>query len=186
MKRTLALAFGLALAPVIVHAAPAAPAPAPSARKPVAPAVPYLFKTAASLADLEKTLLGKGSHKSDLVPPGPGQAIEVVWRHEEDVDQAESEIHDGKDHVFFITDGSAVFLLGGDLDKPREISPGEWRSPKLNNTKEIEAKKGDLLFIPHGTAHGRKATGKKFTMLQLSFWPGGAPPAEPKPAAPKK
>jgi mannose-6-phosphate isomerase-like protein (cupin superfamily) len=154
------------------------PAHVPSA----APA-PYFVKSAASLADLEKTLAGKGAHSGDLLKPG-ATALEIVWRHEEDYEQAELELHDGKDHVFFVTDGQAAFTLGGELVAPREISAGEWKAKTSRNSEVVEARKGDLLFIPHGTVHGRSAKGQKFTMLQLSFWPGGAPAPRTAAAAP--
>jgi quercetin dioxygenase-like cupin family protein len=162
------------------------------ARKPATAPVPYVVKSAASLADLEKTLQGKGGHSAELVKPG-AVALEVVWRHEEDHEGKELEVHDGKDHVFFVTEGQAALTLGGELESPREISSGEWRGARAKGSQIIEAKKGDLIFIPHGTVHGRSAKGSRFTMLQLSFWPGGAPgvtttaaAAAPASPAPKK
>jgi quercetin dioxygenase-like cupin family protein len=158
-------------------------APAAPARKPAVAPVPYLVKTAASLAELEKTLGGPGAHGADLVKPGP-VAVEVVWKHEEENQQNGVELHDGRDHVFYVTDGKAVFTLGGTLEDPHEISPGEWRAPRSTGSQTVELKKGDLVFIPHGTVHARTTKGTRFTMLQLSFWPGGAP--RPSPAAQAK
>src|SRR6476659_7306698 len=97
------------------------------ARKPAVAPVGYFVKTAASLAEVEKTLQGKGAHGADLLKPG-ATAIEIVWRHEEDYEQTELELHDGKDHIFFVTDGQATLTLGGELVAPREISPGEWKA----------------------------------------------------------
>lgn len=160
----------------------------PAARAPSTAPAPYFVKSGASLAELEKTLEGKGAHSADLLKPG-ATALEIVWRHEEDYEQKELEVHDGKDHVFFVTDGAATFTLGGVLTDPREISAGEWRAARATESKTVEAHKGDLVFIPHGTVHGRSAKGRRFTMLQISFWPGGAPkPVAPPPvsAAPVK
>jgi quercetin dioxygenase-like cupin family protein len=158
-------------------AAETTPGPAPAA-------VAYFVKSAASLADIEKTLEGKGAHGADLLKPGPS-AVEIVWRHEEDFESPEAEVHDGKDHVFFVTDGQATFTLGGQLVEPRTPSPGEWKAARTKDSQKVEVHKGDLLFIPHGTVHGRSAKGRRFTMLQISFWPGGAPPPK-KEAAPMK
>src|SRR5205814_2409586 len=138
--------------------------------------VPYLVKSAASLAEIEKGLGGEGGHGADLVKPGP-VALEVVWKHEQDNEQKELEVHDGRDHVFFVTEGKATFKIGGELEAPHEISPGEWRAAKVKGAQTVELKKGDLVFIPHGTPHWRSSKGSTFTMLQLSFWPGGAPAA---------
>jgi quercetin dioxygenase-like cupin family protein len=157
---------------------------AEGSRAPSVAPVPYFVKTAASLADLEKTLEGKGSHGGDLLKPG-ATALEIVWRHEEDHEGKELELHDGKDHVFFVTDGQATFTLGGTLLEPREISAGEWRAAKSRDSQTADAHKGDLIFIPHGTVHGRSAKGRRFTMLQLSFWPNGAPAPTLSAPAPK-
>lgn len=146
----------------------------PPARKPAVATTPFLVKSAASLAEAEKALLGPGGHAATLVPPGPNVALQIDWRHEENVEAGGYEVHDGRDHVFFVTEGNGFFNLGGELEEAKEASPGEWRSKKAKNTKLTPVAKGDVVFIPHGTVHGR-AKGGKFTMLLLSFWPGGTP-----------
>jgi quercetin dioxygenase-like cupin family protein len=162
---------------VLVGAAVSARAVAADAvRAPAHAPAPYVVKSAASLAEVEKTLQGHGGHSADLVKPG-ATGVEIVWRHEEDHESKDLEVHDGKDHVFFVTDGQATFTLGGELVDPREISAGEWRAPVSRKSDTVEAHKGDLIFIPHGTVHGRSAKGQRFTMLQISFWPGGPPAA---------
>jgi beta-lactamase class A len=163
-------AFG---APLV---AAAATVPGGAARRPAAAPAAYFVKSAASLADLERTLQGKGAHGADLLKPG-ATAIEIVLRHEDDYEQAELELHDGKDHVFFVTDGQASLTLGGELIAPREISPGEWKAATAANARTVDVAKGDLVFIPHGTVHGRSAKGRRFTMVIVSFLPGGPPPA---------
>jgi mannose-6-phosphate isomerase-like protein (cupin superfamily) len=163
-----ALGFWCLVSSPLAQAAPA--------RQPPAPAAPYVLKTAASLAEIEKSLGGEGAHGADIVKPGGPIAVEVVWKHEKENDQKELEVHEGRDHVFYVTDGKATFKLGGELDGAHEISPGEWRAPKSKNSQTVELKKGDLVFIPHGTPHWRSTKGSSnFTMLQISFWPGGAP-----------
>jgi quercetin dioxygenase-like cupin family protein len=142
----------------------------------------YFVKTAASIAELEKTLQGKGGHSTPLLAAGLGP-VEMAWRHEEDLEQPELELHEGKDHVFFVTEGQATITLGGQLEAPQQISPGEWKAARSAHSQTVEVAKGDLLFIPHGTVHGRSVKGRRFTMLLLSFSPGGAPAPAPAPAA---
>jgi mannose-6-phosphate isomerase-like protein (cupin superfamily) len=174
--------LGAFLSPIAAGAAPSeAPAtstPAPADvphYAPDAPAPSYFVKTSASFADLEKTMQGKGAHTGEILKPGPGP-IEITWRHEEDFETPDVELHEGKDHIFFVTEGAATFTLGGRLVAPREISPGEWKAPKATLAKTVDVAKGDLLFIPHGVVHGRSVKGRRFTMLLLSFWPGGVQP----------
>jgi mannose-6-phosphate isomerase-like protein (cupin superfamily) len=166
-------------------AKPAPPAPAAATHKPIPAVTPYLIKSAGSLAEIEKTLLGPGGHASTLVPPTAQVALQIDWRHEENIEAGGYEAHDGRDHVFFITEGNGAFNLGGELEAPTEPSPGEWRAKKAKGTHEVAVAKGDVVFIPHGTVHGR-AKGGKFTMLLLSFWPGGAPAAAINPPPAKK
>jgi quercetin dioxygenase-like cupin family protein len=166
---------------VFLFAADAPAAPAPAARRPATAPAPYFVKNAASLAELEKTLQGKGAHSADLLKPA-ATAIEIVLRHEDDFEQTELELHDGKDHVFFVTDGQATLTLGGELVAPKEVSPGEWKAAKATGAKTVDVAKGDLVFIPHGTVHGRSAKGRRFTMMIVSFFPGGPPPPAPAPA----
>ena len=170
-----AIAFVAAGAPAAEPPPAGRPAgePAPVRRPAVAPA-PYFVKSGANLAELTKTLEGKGAHSADLLKPGP-TALEIVVRHEDDFEQTELELHDGKDHVFLVTEGQATLTLGGELVTPREVSPGEWKAAKSTGSKNVDVAKGDLVFIPHGTVHGRSAKGRKFTMVIVSFLPGGAP-----------
>jgi quercetin dioxygenase-like cupin family protein len=161
---------------MMLFLAAATAAPAASTRHPAAAPTSYFVKSAASLAEVERTLQGKGAHGADLLKPA-ATGIEIVLRHEDDYEQSELELHDGKDHVFFVTDGQATLTLGGELVAPREISPGEWKAAKAANAKTVDVAKGDLVFIPHGTVHGRSAKGRRFTMLIVSFFPGGPPAA---------
>jgi mannose-6-phosphate isomerase-like protein (cupin superfamily) len=179
MNRTLgSVAVVIGIACLVSGARVARTAP-PPARKPAVAPAPYFVKTAASLAEAEKTLQGKGGHAADLLKPG-ATGIEIVWRHEEDFAQPELELHDGKDHVFFVTDGQASLVLGGEMVAPREVSAGEWKAAKATNSRTVDVGKGDLVFIPHGTVHGRSVKGR-FTMMIISFYPGGPPPPAPPP-----
>ena len=165
---------GLFLIGFVLVAAYAPAAETAPARRPAVAPTAYFVKSAANLAEVAKTLEGKGGHAADLLKPGPA-AIEIVVRHEEDYEQTELELHDGKDHVFLVTDGQATLTLGGELVAPHEVSPGEWKAAKSTGSKTVDVGKGDLVFIPHGTVHGRSAKGRRFTMLIVSFFPGGAP-----------
>src|SRR5262245_45997906 len=169
---------GLFLVGLVFLAKDAPAAQGAAARRPAAAPTSYFVKSAASLAELEKTLQGKGAHSADLLKPA-ATSIEIVLRHEEDYEQSELELHDGKDHVFFVTDGQATLTLGGELVAPKEVSPGEWKAAKATNAKTVDVSKGDLVFIPHGTVHGRSAKGRRFTMMIVSFFPGGPPPPAP-------
>ncbi len=164
-------------------------APGSAARTRAAAPEPYVLRDRAALEQLTRTLAaGKAEN---LVTPTVAVPLEMVVRHEKDQAQTEREVHAAKDHVFYILDGATKVGIGGELDAPREISPGEWRSTKSKGSKLLDLKKGDLVFIPQGTVHWRDCLGSEASVLMLSFWPRGLPapaaaPTAPPTALPKK
>ena len=80
------------------------------------------------------------------------------------------DLHDVSDVYFFVLAGTATLLLGGTLDDPKEISPGEWRSKTASGGQKITIKSGDLVFVPRGTPHQRTVTGKGFSMILVKIF----------------
>lgn len=66
-----------------------------------------------------------------------------------------AELHDQKTDFYIMLEGSGTLLLGGEMVDAiqAEGRPGEWRSPRLENPRRIEARKGDLINIPVKTPH---------------------------------
>ena len=93
------------------------------------------------------------------------------------VADAAAELHDASDDVYYVLEGSANLMLGGKLETPREVQPGEWRSPRIIGGQAFEVKKGDLIIVPRGTPHQRTTAGKDFTMILIKVY------AEPLPSA---
>lgn len=67
-------------------------------------------------------------------------------------------------------DGKATLILGRQMDAPREVQPGEWRSPHIINGQTIEIAKGDLIVVPRGTPHQRSTEGKDFMMILIKVF----------------
>ena len=63
-----------------------------------------------------------------------------------------------------------ALVLGGTLDAPREVEPGEWRSTRIVGGKTYEIAKGDLIVVPRGTPHQRSTAGKDFTMILIKVF----------------
>ena len=63
-----------------------------------------------------------------------------------------------------------IRALGGTLDDPKEVSPGEWKSKTATGGTRVEIKKGDLIFVPRGTPHQRTVTGKGFSMILVKIF----------------
>ncbi|MDQ3711416.1 MAG: cupin domain-containing protein [Acidobacteriota bacterium] len=138
-------------------------------RQPSTPIRSYIVKTKQSVADLEKSL-GNENKVTDLIG-GEGMQLRVAIQHDEKKDTADAEVHDASDDVFYVLEGSAELTLGGTLENPREATPGEWKSAKINDGKTFTIKKGDLIVVPRGTPHQRvNSKGKEFSLILIKIF----------------
>jgi mannose-6-phosphate isomerase-like protein (cupin superfamily) len=150
-------------------------------REPRKPSPPFVVLNSQSLDDLQRKL--KPSNKAEDLIGGEGMQLRVAVQHEKDKATADGEVHDASDDVYYVLEGTATLVLGGHLDSPHEISPGEWRSPKIVEGRTVEISKGDVIIVPRGTPHQRTTAGKDFTMLLIKIFAEPLPPTDtPKPA----
>jgi mannose-6-phosphate isomerase-like protein (cupin superfamily) len=141
-----------------------------SQRIPSAPAQPYVVTTAHTIDGTVKEL-HSANKLQDLIN-GANIGCRVFVQHEADVATNQGEVHDAADDIFIILDGSAIFILGGTLDGPKETQPGEWRAAGISGGKEFKVNKGDIIIVPRGTPHRRVTSGLDVTlMLVKSFTP---------------
>ena len=96
-------------------------------RKPIKPIRPFVVLSSQSLADLQQKLQ-PGNKVEDIIG-GEGMELRVAIQHEKDTAAASAEVHDASDDVYYVLEGAATLTLGGSLETPKEIEPGEWRSP---------------------------------------------------------
>jgi mannose-6-phosphate isomerase-like protein (cupin superfamily) len=148
-------------------------------RAPSSPARTFVVETAQSLEDLERKL--HAENKVEDLIGGEGMQTRVAVQHEKDKSGAAAELHDASDDVYYVLEGSATLTLGGRLESPREVEPGEWRSPHIIGGQTFEIKKGDLVVVPRGTPHQRSTAGKDFTMILIKVFAQPLPPPK-KPA----
>jgi mannose-6-phosphate isomerase-like protein (cupin superfamily) len=135
-------------------------------RVPSAPTRPFVMLQAQSLSDLERRL--QPGNKVEELIGGEGMQLRVAVQHDKSRPTAQAEVHDASDDVYYVLEGTATLSLGGKLDAPREVEPGEWRSPRIINGQTFEIKKGDLIVVPRGTPHQR--TGKDFSMILIKIF----------------
>ena len=147
-------------------------------RAPSSPARPFVVMPAQSLSDLEHKL--RTENKAEDLIGGAGMQLRVAVQHDLNRPTAAAELHDASDDVYYVLEGTATLTLGGKLDSPNEIEPGEWRSPKINGGQTFQITKGDLIVVPRGTPHQR--TGKDFSMILIKIY--AAPLPAPKPVTP--
>jgi len=121
---------------------PAQGAAAPAAAAPGATAATYLPKD--KVADTFK----KG---------GPLYAVEnykMFAAHRDDAKKP-AEVHTKDTDIFYIVEGSATFVTGGELvdAAPDKGNVEELRGPSVKGGEPHKLQKGDVIVIPHGTPH---------------------------------
>ncbi|HWG20110.1 MAG TPA: hypothetical protein VG225_06225 [Terracidiphilus sp.] len=63
------------------------------------------------------------------------------------------ELHENYADVFFIVDGRATVVTGGDLADRKTTDPGEIRGSGVNGGSRQDVKAGDVVHIPAGVPH---------------------------------
>ncbi len=137
----------------------------------------FIVLPAQSLGDLERKL--RSENKAEDLIGGEGMQLRVAVQHEKDHVPAVGELHDASDDVYYVLEGAATLTLGGKLETPKEVEPGEWRG-KINGGQNIEIKKGDLIVVPRGTPHFRSTAGKDFSMILIKIYAQPLPAPKPK------
>jgi mannose-6-phosphate isomerase-like protein (cupin superfamily) len=150
-------------------------------RGPSSPIRPFVVMTAQTVADVERKL--HPENKTEELIGGEGMELRVAIQHESDRAAASAEIHDASDDVYYVLEGTATLTLGGKLEAPKEIEPGEWRGPRIEGGQNIDVKKGDLVIVPRGTPHMRSTAGKDFAMILIKVFDKPLPAPKPAPAA---
>ena len=150
-------------------------------RKPSEATRPVVVMPAQSLNDLKEKL--KPGNKTEELIDSAGMELRVAVQHENNKTGAAAELHDASDDVYYVLEGSATLVLGGKLDAPKEVEPGEWRSAKIVDGKTFEITEGDLVVVPRGTPHQRSTANKEFTMILIKIYAEPLKPGSPKPTS---
>src|SRR6266699_1278377 len=168
--RLLLIALVIVLAAVTVSAQ----------RKPSESTRPYVVMSSQSVDELQKKL--HPDNKTEELIDSAGMQLRVAVQHEKNKTGTPAELHDASDDVYYVLDGGATLVLGGKLDAPKEVEPGEWRSPRIIDGKTYEITRGDLVIVPRGTPHQRSTANKDFTMILIKIYAEPLKPGAPKPS----
>lgn len=155
---SLAAAAGMALADTPLFALSAAGTPETGAVK-------FRLITATDLAkDIGKTEAKPGN--ITLIEETGGIEFSMVLTTEKEQTAPEFEMHEHRDHIFQILEGTTIYEVGGTPKGGRTIGPGEWRGPEVIGATKVTLKKGDRLIVPRGTPHKRSTSGSvTFTLI---------------------
>ena len=96
-----------------------------------------------------------------------GKNFTIALTTEKTKSAMEFEVHEHRDHVLQILDGTTVYEVGGTLKNARNTGPGEWRAQAADGTTTLTLNKGDMLIIPRGTPH-KRSTSNSVTLMLIS------------------
>ncbi|HSC09279.1 MAG TPA: heme-binding protein [Steroidobacteraceae bacterium] len=65
----------------------------------------------------------------------------------------EAEIHLTEVDIFYVLDGQATFVTGGELLEPRDLTPSEIRGSAIRGGTERQLARGDVITVPAGVPH---------------------------------
>jgi mannose-6-phosphate isomerase-like protein (cupin superfamily) len=130
----------------------------------------FVVKTKQQIDEIQRALEKQPGNKVEDIVAQPGMQTRVAIFHDEKRENDMVELHDGSDDYYYVLDGTATLMLGGKLDDPKEISPGEWRSKTATGGQKVVISQGDLVFVPRGTPHQRTVTGKGFSMILVKIF----------------
>jgi len=166
MKRIFFLIALVALAAVLANA---------QDRKPSTPSKPFVVKTKQQVSDIQAALEKQAGNKNEDIAAAAGTQMRVAVFHDEKRVDDNVEVHDSSDDIYYVLKGTATLMLGGSLDSPKEVSPGEWRSKTATGGQKVVINKGDLIVVPRGTPHQRTVTDKKFSMILIKVFAAEQP-----------
>jgi glc operon protein GlcG len=75
----------------------------------------------------------------------------------------EAEVHLGDTDIFYVLQGHATVVTGGQLVQPRTLSATEIRGSEVSGGEEHRIGKGDVITIPRGVPHWFKQVDAPFT-----------------------
>jgi len=105
-------------------------------------------------------LLERAKHLQELAGKGDGSASETLEKYPHHYtmlafrrSSGGGELHQYFADVFYVLDGHATVLTGGQLVDPKTTAPGEVRGKSVEGGKHQELRAGDVVHIPAGMPH---------------------------------
>lgn len=105
-------------------------------------------------------LLERAQHLRQLAAQGDGSASETLEKYPHHYTMLAfrnrnggGELHQNYADLFYILDGRATVMTGGELVDPKTTAPGEIRGASVKGGTPQEVEAGDVVHIPAGTPH---------------------------------
>jgi mannose-6-phosphate isomerase-like protein (cupin superfamily) len=65
----------------------------------------------------------------------------------------DAEVHDIDSDIFYVFEGTATLVSGGEMVEPRTVGPNEHRASSTQGGDARTVTKGDIIVIPRGVPH---------------------------------
>jgi mannose-6-phosphate isomerase-like protein (cupin superfamily) len=105
-------------------------------------------------------LLDRAKHLQELAAKGDGSASETIEKYPHHYTMLAfrsasggGELHQHFADIFYILDGHATVLTGGQLVDPKTTAPGEIRGKSVEGGTRQELRASDVVHIPAGMPH---------------------------------
>jgi mannose-6-phosphate isomerase-like protein (cupin superfamily) len=83
----------------------------------------------------------------------------------------QSELHERDTDVFYVVDGSAIFVTGGKMLEGKSTGPSEIRGSGIDGGDTRQLNKGDVIIIPAGVPHWFKDVKSTFLYFVVKIRP---------------
>lgn len=105
-------------------------------------------------------LLQHAQHLKQLAAQGDGSASETVDKYPRHYTMLAfrnrsggGELHENYADLFYILDGHATIVSGGQVESPKTAAPGEVRGSGVAGGTRQDVKAGDVVHVPAGVPH---------------------------------
>ncbi|HUY95656.1 MAG TPA: hypothetical protein VMU71_10170 [Terracidiphilus sp.] len=105
-------------------------------------------------------LLDRAQHLRQLAAQGDGSASETLDKYPRHFTMLAfrnrsggGELHQNYADLFYILDGRATVISGGQVQEPTNTAPGEIRGAAVTGGTRQQVKAGDIVHIPAGVPH---------------------------------
>ena len=105
-------------------------------------------------------LLGRAKHLRELAAAGDGSASETLEKYPHHYTMLAfrshnggGELHQNFADLFYILDGHASVVTGGEVVDSKTVGPGEIRGSSVKGGTQQVLKTGDVVHIPAGMPH---------------------------------
>lgn len=80
---------------------------------------------------------------------------------------ANAAVHDAEAELFYVIDGSATFVIGGQLTDAQRTNAENSTGKSVNGGMSRKVSKGDFMLVPQGTAHWFSAIEGSITLMSM-------------------